>query len=199
MEQAWHLLRDAVLLIQKKRYASSLVLATYCLEELGRAETYRQNAKRAFVGELVTLRSIDRAVREHQPKLYRAQVPVSVSEGFFGEPPPVGSEGERQLAERLAARRKALEQEAPRKALDDRQRALYVDRVQHVRGWNRPCQVISRDDADYYVGAADVRYGQLRLELKRDGSEVGKKIWSWLRDLQLPDPPWDVLTWGKNR
>jgi hypothetical protein len=32
LEQAWNLLRDAVLLIQNQRYASSLVLATFCLE-----------------------------------------------------------------------------------------------------------------------------------------------------------------------
>jgi len=62
MEQAWNLLRDAVLLIQDKRYASSVVLATFCLEQNGRAEIYRENAKLASAGRPVTLGSMGRAL-----------------------------------------------------------------------------------------------------------------------------------------
>jgi AbiV family abortive infection protein len=195
MEQAWNLLRDSVLLIQNKRYASSLVLATFCLEQLGRAEIYRKNAKQAFAGQPVTLGSMDRALKYHLPKLFEARIPVTASMALYGDPPVPGSEAAIQLAERLAAIRKRNEQEAPQRALDIRQRALHVDRIAHFPGWNQPRRVITRDDADYWVGAADVRYGLLRSELEKDDTEVGKKIWAATEQFKLPESPWDIWTW----
>ena len=195
MEQAWSLLRDAVLLIQNRRYAGSVVLATFCLEQLGRAEIYRENAKHAFAGKPVTLHSMGRALTDHLPKLFKAQIPVTASIAIYGEPPASGSEAGIQLAERLAAIRKINEQEAPQKALDVRKRALHVDRIHHFPGWNRPSSVITRDDADSWVSAADVRYGLLRSELEKDNSEVGNKIRAGIEQLQLPKSPWDLWTW----
>lgn len=195
MEQAWNLLRDAVLLIQNKRYPSSLVLATFCLEQLGRAEIYRENAKNASAGKPVTLGSMGRALTDHLPKLFKAQIPVTASILTFGDHPAPGSEAARELAERLAAIRKINEKEAPHKALDVRKRALHVDRVHHFPGWNRPSHVITMDDADSWVSAADVRYGLLRSELERDYTEVGKKIWAGIEQLELPESPWDIWTW----
>jgi AbiV family abortive infection protein len=195
MEQAWYLLRDAVLLIQNKRYPSSLVLATFCLEQLGRAEIYRENAKHASAGKPVTLHSMGRALTDHLPKLFKAQIPVTASIASYGEPPAPGSEAGIQLAERLAAIRKINEQEAPQKALDIRKRALHIDRIHHFPGWNRPSKVITQDDADSWVSAADVRYGLLRSELEKDNTEVGKKIWAGIERLQLPESPWHLWTW----
>lgn len=91
MEQAWHLLRDAVLLIQQERYASSLVIATFCLEQLGRAEIYRKNAKRASEGKRVTLSSMNRDLIDHAAKLYEAQIPVTAALVTAGELPAPGS------------------------------------------------------------------------------------------------------------
>lgn len=195
MEQAWHLLRDAVLLIQQERYASSLVLATHCLEQLGRAEVYRKNAKLASEGKHVTLGSMGRALTDHMTKLYEAQIPVTAALATAGEPPAPGSPEERQLMHRLQAVRKLLEHSAPKKAMEDRKRALHVDRVHYAPRWNRPRKEIARGDAAYYVGAADVRYSSLRNELLGDETEVGKKIGARIEFLQLPEPPWDVLTW----
>jgi len=195
MEQAWCLLRDAVLLIQNRRYSSSLVLATFCLEQLGRAEIYRENAKQASAGKPVTLASMGRALTDHLPKLFKAQIPVTASIALYGEPPAPGSEAGIQLAEHLAAIRKINEREAPQKALDVRQRALHVDRIQHFPGWNRPSRAITRDDADSWVSAADVRYGLLRSELEADNTDVGRKIWAGIEQLELPESPWDIWTW----
>jgi AbiV family abortive infection protein len=194
MEQAWHLLRDAVLLIQRERYASSVVLATFCLEELGRVEIYRKNAKDSEKGKEVTVGSMRRDVANHQSKLSPARIPVTAALASVGEPPAPGSEAERQLAERLSAIRKIREKQAPQKAFDIRMRALYVDRIQRMPGWNRPSREIRRDDADSWVGAAVVRYDVLRDELKQDNSEIGKKISAGIEHLQLPEPPWDVWT-----
>ena len=113
MEQAWCLLRDAVLLIQNRRYASSLVVATFCLEQLGRAEIYRQNAKQAFSGKRVTPDSMGRALTDHLPNLIKAQIPVTASIAMCGEPPTPGSEAAIQLGERLEAIRKINEPGAP--------------------------------------------------------------------------------------
>ncbi len=195
MEQAWHLLRDAVLLIQNERYPSSLVLATFCLEQLGRAEFYRENAKHASEGKTVTSRSMGKALTDHLTKLSKAQIPVTASAATWGEPPPPGSEAAIQLAGRLAAIRKIREKEAPQEALEARKRALHVDRIHTFPGWNRPPHVITKDDADYWVGAADVRYGLLRSGFERDNTEIGKKIWAGIANLQLPESPWDPWTW----
>jgi AbiV family abortive infection protein len=195
MEQAWYLLKDAVLLMQNKRYASSLVLATFCLEQLGRAAIYRKNAKHASAGKPVTLGSMGRALTDHLSKLLEAQIPVTASMTLCGEPPAPGSQAAIELSERLAAIRKNREREAPQKALEVRQRALHVDRIPHFPGWNRPSEAITRDDADYWLGAAAVRYELLRSELERDNSQVGKKIWAGIQYLELPEPPWDVWTW----
>jgi AbiV family abortive infection protein len=184
-----------VLLIQYKRYASSLVLATFCLEQLGRAEIYRKNAKQAFADQPVTVGSMDRALKHHLPKLLKARIPVTASMALYGEPPAPGSEAAMQLADRLAAIRERNEQEAPQKALDIRQRAIHVDRIHHFPGWNQPSRVITRGDADYWVGAADVRYGLLRSELQNDNTEIGKKIWAGIEQFQLPESPWDPWTW----
>jgi len=195
MEEAWILLQDAVLLIQNKRCTSSLVLATFCLEQLGRAEFYRENAKHASEGKTVTSRSMGKALTDHLTKLSKAQIPVTASAATWGEPPPPGSEAAIQLAGRLAAIRKIREKEAPQEALEARKRALHVDRIRDFPGWNQPSRVITRDDADYWVGAADVRYGLLRNELEKDNTEVGKKIWAGIEQFQLPESPWDVWTW----
>jgi AbiV family abortive infection protein len=195
IEQAWHLLRDAVLLIQNKRYASSLVLATFCLEQLGRAEIYRENAKDASAGKRVTLGSMGRSLTNHLPKLFKAKIPVTVSMPVYGEPPAPGSQAAIKLAERLTAFRKILENEAPQKALEVRKRALHVDRISHFAGWNRPSKAITRDDADYWVGAAHVRYGLLRSELEGDNSPVGKKIWAVTQQLELQESSWNLWTW----
>jgi len=198
MEQAWYLLKDAVLLMQNGRYSNSLVLATFCLEQLGRAEIYRENAKQAFAGKPITLGSMGRALTDHLPKLLKAQIPVTAAMTLYGEPPAPGSQAARELAKRLAAMRKVLENEAPKKALDVRMRALHVDRLPHFPGWNRPSKAITRDDADSWLSAADVRYGLLRSELERDNSHVGKRIWAGIERLQLPESPWDLWTWQED-
>lgn len=193
MEQAWYLLRDSVLLIQHNRYASSVVLATFSLEQLGRAEIYRANAKLASTGRPASSRSMGKALTDHLAKLNHAKIPVTATATTFGEPPATGSQAAIELGKRLEAVRQALEKEAPLLALDVRKRALHVDRIREQPGWNRPSNVITRDDADYWAGAAVVRYGLLRTELERDITETGKKIWAGIE--HLPEPPWDVWTW----
>jgi hypothetical protein len=156
---------------------------------------YRENAKKAFAGQTVTLESMHRELTQHLPKLFKADIPVTAATGFWGEPPVSGSEAAIQLAERLAAIRKINEQQAPQKALDMRRRALHVDRVPHFPGWNQPSRVITRYDAHHLVSAAHVRYGLLRSELENDPSTVGKRIWAGIEQFQLPEPPWDIWTW----
>ena len=71
--------------------------------------------------------------------------------------------------------------------------ALHVDRIREQPGWNRPSDVITKADADYWAGAAVVRYDLLRRDLERDATEIGKRIWAGIQ--HLPEPTWDVWTW----
>jgi AbiV family abortive infection protein len=195
LEQAWFLLADAVLFFQNGRYPSSLVLATYCLEQLGRVDIYREKSARADEGGTVTLISMRRELSDHLSKLYRAQIPVPTGMFFQGAPPVPGSDEERDLGERLRQTRLILEKHAPHKALADRTRSIHVDRIQGPPGWNRPYKGIDKGTADFYLGAAYVRYGLLRRELRLDNSEVGKRIWAMILGLGVPEGRWDVLTW----
>lgn len=195
IEQAWHLLEDAVLLIQNERHASSVVLAIYCLEQLGRAEIYREKAREAFAGKRILLHSMERELASHVAKLHRAQIPVIATVTFWGDPPASGTNALSDLARRLEETRRILQKSAPSKAERDRLNALHVDRIAAVPGWNRPVESIRKSDADYYVGAANSRYGLLRLEIQRDLTPAGRAIWARIEHLGLPETKWDVWSW----
>ena len=64
-----NLLGDAVNLYKGGRYSTSLVLSTYCIEELGRAKILHKNARDAFNGMVVTVESIRKKCRNHKIKL----------------------------------------------------------------------------------------------------------------------------------
>jgi AbiV family abortive infection protein len=195
LEQAWFLLQDAVLLIQRKRHASSVVLATYCLEQLGRAQVYREKAKDAEGGSIVTLEMMKSELREHLPKLSKAEIPVTASIFRVAEPPAPGTEAERRLGEQLVAVRKSLESTAPRRASQIRMRALHVDHIERPPDWNRPSQVITRDDSDNWVGAATLRYSTLRSDLSNSSSAVDRRIWAGVERLEIPEASWGIWTW----
>ena len=78
MEQAWHLLQDGVLLFQRGRYSSSLVLSVYCLEEMGRAEICLRERERALTSAEVTVKDLRDAYTKHKLKLGQGQITVTV-------------------------------------------------------------------------------------------------------------------------
>lgn len=189
-ENAWHFLQDAVLLFQSGRYSNTLVLATYCLEDVGRASLCLQHRKK---GDSVTVKSLRKEFRIHAFSLAQAKIPVSVGSSSFGEPPPPGSPQEAELFERLRLKREKLENDAPHRAKTRRFGALYVTPLDDGIHWNCPSDV-SRDDADHWLGAAYVAYLRVRGEALAVASEedLDEAFWGWRRQPKLPEPHWDI-------
>src|SRR6185437_15516849 len=69
IEQAWHLLENSVLLFQGERYATSVVLATYCLEELSRSKICFDFRTRILEGTPVTSADFSARREDHERKL----------------------------------------------------------------------------------------------------------------------------------
>ena len=63
-EQAWHLLHDANWLYAQKRYANSLVLSVYSIEEVGRARMYLESTEEALQGKVITLENLRKRLQE---------------------------------------------------------------------------------------------------------------------------------------
>jgi AbiV family abortive infection protein len=190
-EHAWHLLEDAVLLFQNKRYSNTLVLAEYCLEEVGRAKIYVQH--RAD-GSAVTVNSLKSECKNHAFKLAQAEIPVAVGVPGGGLPPQPGSAEEAVLGEQLKMLRERMERKAPNRALDSRFKALYVDPHEDGVRWNRPHEV-TREDADSWLGAAYVAYLFMRRRVLGAASaeELDQAFWgSERRQPKLPEPDWDI-------
>ena len=196
LEQAWNLLYDAVGLYQKRRYANSLVLSVFCLEEQGRAEIYLNKRKLALQSGRVNVQSLRKQCQKHEVKLNQGQIPVTAVLFGFGEPPSTGSAEEAKVAARLRKVRQVLEERAPREAHENRFRALYVDPGEDGKRWNRPSKTISEEDADKWLGAALVGYERLRGQLvESNDAELAGAVLEWKSRPELPEPPWDPLTW----
>ncbi|HLW81949.1 MAG TPA: AbiV family abortive infection protein [Candidatus Acidoferrales bacterium] len=192
-ENAWHFLEDAVLLFKNRRYSNALVLATYCLEDVGRTSIYLQHRKN---GDAPTVKSLTEECRKHAFNLEQAKFPVSVCLSSGGEPPIPGSAEERELFERLSAKRQRLEKDAPTKAKERRFGALYVAPLEDGVRWNRP-QLATREDADFWIGTAYVAYLFMRGRVLSTASaeELDQAFWgSEQRQPKLPEPDWDILS-----
>lgn len=198
MEQAWHLLQDAVFLFQRGSYGSSLVLSIYCLEEIGRAEIYLHQRGRALTCGEVTVKELQEAHTKHKLKLGQGHITVTVCLPVsFAEPPPPDSPEMSELHARFEQVRRLSEAEAPRRAHEARMKALYVDLNESRTRWNRPCEV-TKDEADEWLGTACVAYDQGRARLMRPRDpELAGAIRGSANLPELPEPPWDLWDWSE--
>src|SRR5438128_9912470 len=87
MEQAGHLLHDAVGLYERGRYSSAVVLGVYAREEMGRAEIFLGKRKEALAAGSVSPDSVIKACGDHVNKLRRGQAGVTLRWGPEHEPP----------------------------------------------------------------------------------------------------------------
>ena len=197
VEHAWKFLLDAVLLFQNQRFSNALVLATYCLEEVGRARIYLRHR---VDGDAVTARSLKDECKDHAFKLTEAKIPVSVSFSGMGEPPVAGSREERELFERFRSMRDRLEKQIPDKAKSQRFAALYVGPEEDGIRWNRPSHV-TRDEAEHWLSPAYVAYLLVRNEVLSAASpeELDRAFWGWPHQPSLPEADWDIFDWDSAR
>ncbi|MBI3895671.1 MAG: AbiV family abortive infection protein [Acidobacteria bacterium] len=167
-EQAWHLLHDANLLYGQKRYANSLVLSVYSVEEVGRSRIYLESTKQVLQGKVITLEDLRKRCRDHMEKLAQGRSPEMIHVAAFIPPefPAPGSPEESKFAQHWQELRKAREAAAPRKTHAERLQALYVDPIDGEGEWNVPSNIEEFDALDMlYV--AGYEYEKHRTKLNR--------------------------------
>lgn len=162
MEQAGRLINDATALYAQGKWSSSLVLAVFSLEELGKAEMFLQRGIETATGAAKTRNEVMAGVIQHQTKLKagRGAATVIASVSFCGDiPAPDAAESEALEAQLDAAQEIALNN-APGEAHEARMRALYVD-LGEDEMWVKPKE-IGPGEAYLMVSAASIEYGVKR-------------------------------------
>jgi AbiV family abortive infection protein len=199
MEHAWHLLEDAVELFRLHRYSSCLTLSVLCLEELGRAELYSKETKRAFDGKDIDFGLLERQCKRHIVKLTQGQIPVNAAVFGIGEIPMPGTAEEAKLAAQLRRIRKLLERLAPGRAQKAKLRALYVEPSADGKRWSRPSS-IAREEAEEWLSAADYGYLLIREKIANPppDSPIAKGTERWLYRPNLPKANWDPWDWSQS-
>lgn len=200
LEQAGNLLFSAVELFRLKRYSDTLVLSVFCLEELGRAQIFLKNARSALKSKAVTLETLNRECNSHVRKLEQGHIPVTVSTMLLAEVPTPGSPEEKKLGEQLRKTRVFLKREAPKDAHNWRLRALYVEPTKDGKRWMRPSRVVTKEEAEKWLGAAEVAYTKVRTQLLllKNHTQLRTTVVG-LRGLpSLPEPSWDPWDYSKS-
>jgi AbiV family abortive infection protein len=197
VEQAGHLLHDAVALYEQRRYSSAVVLAVFCREELGRANILLATRKRALTSSPVSAKSVQNHCEQHVEKLRHGQTGVTLRWGrgqsgkfkaLFGNP---------QTAEYKEAHRMVAEitnhkaRRDPHDIHQRRCRALYVEPSEAARKWNRPCEMTQEESRQLLEDVAN-DYALCRDSLQTRDDELAAAIAQWQDCPRLPDTIWPL-------
>lgn len=167
MDQAGRLITDAASLYHQRSWPSSLVLAVFSFEELGKAEALYKRALDAHRTGPKTAEEVMRGQNHHVTKLREGRdlLTVHAFVGYWGEEPdPDSPEGKEILGQLRESQNVALEN-APHEAHQARMRSLYVDLEEGER-WISPRDT-SPSDAYLMVSAAAIQYGEYRKKFVR--------------------------------
>jgi len=162
MEQAGSLINDAAALYAQGKWPSSLVLAVFSLEELGKAEILLQRGIEAATTGPKSRDQVIAGGAAHQTKLKAGRGPATVTTAvnFCGDiPAPNAAESAALEAQLDAAEQIALDN-APAEAHAARMHALYVD-LGMDEAWAKPKET-SASEAYLMVSAASIEYGVRR-------------------------------------
>jgi AbiV family abortive infection protein len=164
MEQSGRLLADAFQLYTLRRWSSSLVLAVFSLEELGKADMLLTRGVDAALNGPKRREEVMAGVAWHATKLRAGRGPLTVtaSVAFWGDIPDPNAAEMVELERRLAEADRIASEHAPREAHEARMRALYVD-LGDFGLWNRPVET-TPSDAYLLVSAASIEYDVRRTK-----------------------------------
>ena len=203
IEQCGCLLRDAVTLYSKQRYASAVALALLAREELGRYRILLELWRKAVNGKPVSVDDAQAACEDHVIKQRKAQLSVVYrAEG--------GGVAE-LLRVRLNARpaspewKKADEQlkqldekklkRTPSDRHSTRMRAMYVDINDGGTDWNRPAAFLEGEASSCIVDAVNDyavqvdKLNQIEM-LKEEDASLVSALDAWVDKPPLPTPKW---------
>ena len=191
MEQAGLLVNDAAALYAQRRWPSSLVVAVFSLEELGKAEMLLQRGIEAAKTGPQSKEDVMAGAFKHATKLKagRGKATVIASVSFWGDIPEPNTEENAELEKQLDTAERIALFNAPNDAHAARMRALYVD-LGEDETWVRPTET-EPSEAYLMVSAASIEYGVRRGKFVNPTDEVVKRAVTELGGLvpRLPEAP----------
>jgi AbiV family abortive infection protein len=200
LEQCGLLLRDAVSLYHRGSNASSVVLAAFAREELGRANILLHLRAKAVAGEIVTNKRISECCRDHVAKQRWATLSVATrtdTNSVVGKPLQTRARAHPHSDEWKTADKRIKEVDArrlkstPNRRHQQRERAIYVEPDASGTGWNRPHRDISPQTAYEFLTDAVNDYA-VKLQLVDPDLEVDKQLLeeleAWHDRPDLPAP-----------
>ncbi len=195
MEQAGHLLHDAIGLHERGRYSSAMVLAVFAREEMGRAEILFEKRTEVLGSGPVSFDSVINACNDHVEKLRRGQGGLTMNWGperteilkplFGGDPQSEEYKKARAFVDQWAKQKARRD---PRDTHEKRLRALYVEPIETGAGWNRPCET-GKEESSHLLMAIGNDYAVRRGKLTTRGG-LANAIGQWKECPTLPDPIW---------
>jgi AbiV family abortive infection protein len=210
------LLRDANIMYRSGSYASSFVLATFAIEELGKSTILLDFRRQVLDGQTITRHAIEKRFRDpgaHSMKQEAGMLSITLTgddDPEFGKWLRVRMEGdpqrpEWQAASKAIARIQACKRKRlPRERHQARMDALYVD-LKSESEWKRPLVSISRSYARNFLAEA-VEYYARRYhdryissvepisQLQHGDPELYDALKEWSDRPELPRPEWPPLS-----
>jgi AbiV family abortive infection protein len=205
LEQCGRLLREATVLYRNRDYSTSIVLATFAREELGKSRILRGMRGEVLGGASFTALDIKNQVSKGKDLHIRKQKQGQLS---VVQRPQEGSELERLLwarheyhphsAEYKAADMRLAEiteeqrQNEPSERHKLRLQCLYVEADDAGTKWNRPCSQTQRTAHDFLIDAANDYRGQYdRFQngsIEWEDQELAQGVQAWASRPELPAP-----------
>jgi AbiV family abortive infection protein len=199
LEQAGRLVNDAVALFEQQRYPSSVVLAVFAREEVGR---YRMLLEARDETIDLDVRLTPKELRD-KFKCHEEKIKNGISGTFyeyFEDQDPELTKLKAELDPATYQRRheriisKRMERKAKTAHKDTqafRERALYVDLIGDTTNWSRPASVTAKEAfgllqevTNDYLRA----FATIRDRLPGRDAELGKAFDAWPDHPSLPEP-----------
>lgn len=193
LEQCGLLLNDAAFLFEKGSFASSLALAAFGREELGRSRILVKLEGEAEQGVVITAERVKQSCDDHVKKQEFGQ--LSITQAADADSAlsklhqavlkhPAETEERKKAAAELEEITRRQEKRAPSDRHQERLSALYVEPSDG--DWSRPSKV-SKEGAHKFLSDAINDY---RLMLYGDpDSKLNKFLAEWSGSPVMPQPP----------
>ena len=195
VEQAGHLLNDAVSLFKMGRYPSAVVLAVLSQEELGREKILLDERSRVPSSGPVSIEDVIKKCKNHPKKIRRGRVGTTVKldqetrkELFEGG---YQSNEYKRAISRVINGGKAKKKREPKDLDEKRKDALYVG-PKETGDWNRPFDM-GREECREIVLDVAINYGLNRGQLIRDNRELVNALHKWKERPHFPPDQIDFL------